>query len=138
MAGRGSKSIIGREWLKTLNYKFEQPETGEVDVNIVENINEELSVEARDFLREFPELFSRQGMVKTHEVKIKLKDEAKISQRKGRRLPIQLQKSVDAEVKRLLKERHIEKIKETKDNVFIQPTVITIKNDRSVKIALDA
>ena len=32
---------------------------------------------------------------------------------------------------------HIENINEIKDNVFIQPTVITVKKDRSVKIALD-
>ena len=36
-----------------------------------------------------------------------------------------------------MKEGHIEKINEIKD-VFIQPTVITVKKDRSVKIALDA
>ena len=41
-------------------------------------------------------------------------------------------------IKRLLKEGHIEKITEIKDDVFIQPTVITVKKDRSVKIALDA
>ena len=39
---------------------------------------------------------------------------------------------------RLLKEGHIEKIDEMKDDVFIQSTVITVKKDRSVKIALDA
>ena len=30
------------------------------------------------------------------------------------------------------------KINEIKDDVFIQPTIITVKNDRSVEIALDA
>ena len=62
---------------------------------------------------------------------------AKLTQQKGRRIPIQLQKAVDEEISRLLKEGHIEKINEIKD-VFIQPTVITVKKDRSVKIALDA
>ena len=42
------------------------------------------------------------------------------------------------EIKRLLKEGHIgKKINEIKDDVFIQSTVITVKKDRSVKIALD-
>ena len=67
-----------------------------------------------------------------------MKSEAEVSQQKGRRIPIQLQKAVDAEISRLLKEGHIEKIDELKDDVFIQPTVITVKKDRSVKIALDA
>ena len=33
---------------------------------------------------------------------------------------------------------HIEKVNEIKDDVFIQPTVITVKKDKSIKIALDA
>ena len=33
---------------------------------------------------------------------------------------------------------NIEKVNEIKDDVFIQPTVITVKNDKSIKIALDA
>ena len=45
---------------------------------------------------------------------------------------------MDEEISRLLKESHIEKINEIKDDVFIQPTVITVKKDRSVKFALDA
>ena len=49
-----------------------------------------------------------------------------------------MQKAVDKEIGRLLKEGQIEKINERKDDVFIQPTVITKKKDRSVKIALDA
>ena len=67
-----------------------------------------------------------------------MKSDANISQQKGRRIPIQLQNAADAEIKRLLKDGHIEKINEIKDDVFIQPTVITVKKDRSVKIALDA
>ena len=76
--------------------------------------------------------------MKNHQVKIKLKENARIVQQKGRRIPIQLQNAVDAEIKKLLKDGHIEKINEIKDDVFIQPTVITVKKDRSVKIALDA
>ena len=67
-----------------------------------------------------------------------MRPEAKTTQQKGRRIPIQLQKAVDEEIKSLLKDGHIEKIDGIKDDVFIQPTVITVKKDRSVKIALDA
>ena len=49
-----------------------------------------------------------------------------------------MQKTVDAEIKILLKDVHFEQIDENKDVVFIQPTVITVIKDRSVKIALDA
>ena len=53
-------------------------------------------------------------------------------------MPIQLQNQVDKEIDKLLKEGHIEKIDKIQDDVFIQPTVITVKKDKSVKIALDA
>ena len=97
-----------------------------------------MSVETRQLVNEFPELFKRQGEVNNYKTKINLKSEAKESQQKGRLIPIQLQKAVDEEINHLLKEGYIEKIDGIKDDVFIQPTVITVKKDRSEKIALDA
>ena len=49
-----------------------------------------------------------------------------------------MQDQVDKEIKQLLEQGHIEKVDTIKDDVFIQPVVITVKKDRSVKIALDA
>ena len=89
-------------------------------------------------MQEFPNLFKRKGRVKNYEIKIDMKQDAKITQQKGRRIPIQLQDQVDSEIQKLLKEGHIEKVDKIQDNVFIQPTVITVKKDKSVKIALDA
>ena len=62
----------------------------------------------------------------------------KITQQKGRRVPVQLQEVVQEEIERLLEEGHIEKVNEVTDKQFIQPVVITVKKDKSVKIALDA
>ena len=135
IAKPGTKSIIGREWLSTLRYKLVAE--GELEVNSIEN-QVELSTEAKQFVKEFPKLFERKGKIKNHQMRINFKTGSKITQQKGRRIPIQLQKAVDEEIGRLLKEGHIEKINEIKDDVFIQPTVITVKKARSVKIALDA
>ena len=110
---------------------------GELEVNSVEK-DEELSAETKQLSNEIPDLFKRNGRIRNHQVKINLKSDAKISQQKRRRIPIQLQNAVDAETKQLLKDGHIEKINEIKDDVFIQPTVITVQKDRSVKNALDA
>ena len=135
IAKTGMKSIIGREWLSALRYKLVSE--GELEVNSIEK-ETELSAEAKQFVNEFPKLFERKGKIKNHQVRINFKTGAKITQEKGRRTPIQLQKALDEEIGRLLKEGHIERINEIKDNVFIQPTVITVKKDRSVKIALDS
>ena len=67
-----------------------------------------------------------------------MKDGTRITPQKGRRIPIQLQDQVDSKITILLDQGHIEKVDTIKDDVFIQPVVITIKKDRSVKIALDA
>ena len=136
-AKKRTKSIIDREWLSPLRYRFTPVNEGELEVNSVEK-NEELSAEAMQLSNEFPELFKRNGRRKNHQVKFNLKSDAKISRQKGRRIPIQLQNAVDAEIKRLLKDGHIEKINDIKDDVFIQPTVITVKKVLSVKIAEEA
>ena len=45
---------------------------------------------------------------------------------------------MEAEIEKLLAEGHIRKVGKINDEVFIQPVVITVKKDKSVKIALDA
>ena len=41
-------------------------------------------------------------------------------------------------MKKLLKEGHIQRVDDNQDDVFNQPTVITVKKDKSVKILVDA
>ena len=87
---------------------------------------------------ELPKLFEKKRRVKNSETEIDIKNEAKVTQQKGRRIPIQLQEQVDEEIEKLLKEEYIEKVDKIQNNVFFQSTVITVKKDKSVKIALDA
>ena len=143
VAKKGSKSIVGRDWLTALKYKIEQPTTrGENNVNSIscESANPEikLSPEAEQLVEEFLNLFKRRGRVNNYKTKIDMKDGTRVTQQKGRRIPIQLQDQVDKEIKQLLEQGHIKKRDTLKDDVFIQPVVITVKKDRSVKIALDA
>ena len=78
---------------------------------------------------QFSELFTRQGQLLGHDVKIEFKPHAKITQQKGRRVPIQLQDAVPKEIERLMNEGHIEKVTEVTDNEFIQPIVKTVKRE---------
>ena len=158
VAERGAKSLIGRDWLNAFNYKFVSPNqyegkriickvtSGTTKPNKTdepnktskpENWNNQQN-EQINLKEQFKELFERQGKLNKHKVKIEFKQNAKITQQKGRRVPIQLQEAVQAEVERLLEEGHIEKFNEVTDKQFIQPVVITVKKDKSVKIALDA
>ena len=143
IATRGSKAIVGRDWLIALRYKIEQPmKSGEWQVNNIsqeiKQTEEQLSPEVKQIAEEFPNLFKRSGRVNNYKIKIEMKENAKITQQKGRRIPLQLQNQVDKEIENLLKSGHIERVDKINDDVFIQPVVITVKKDRSVKIALDA
>ena len=149
IAPNSGKSIVGRDWLVALRYKISQPiERGECVTNqqivnsneLIGEINpeEKQNPEVQQLTREFPKLFKRKGRVKNYEIEIDIKSEAKVTQQKGRRIPIQLQEQIDKEIEKLLKEGHIEKVDKIQDDVFIQPTVITVKKDKSLKIALDA
>ena len=143
VAKNGAKSIIGRDWLTALKYRIELPITkGENAVNSISRESDEsenkLSPDAQQLVQEFPNLFKRRGRVNNYKIKIEMKDGTRVTQQKGRRIRIQLQDQVDNVMKNLLDQGHIERVDTIKDDVFIQPVVITVKKDQSVKIALDA
>ena len=52
--------------------------------------------------------------------------------KEGSRITIQLQDQVDFEFEKQLMDSHIEK-----SDVFIQPTLVTVTKQKSVKMALD-
>ena len=88
--------------------------------------------------KRFKKLFSQNLTVNGIEVKIQLKEDAKLIQQKGRPIPIHLQQLVGKEINKLLKQGLIEKANNIDENCFVSPAVITVKNDKSVKIALDS
>ena len=88
--------------------------------------------------RRFRKLFIKNHTVNGIEVKIQLKEDAKLIQQKGRPIPIHLQQSVGKEINKLIKQGHIEKANNIDENCFVSPAVITAKKDKSVKIALDS
>ena len=137
VARPGAESIVGRDWLNYLQYRIEPKSKFSNSINCITKtlptgpwVNEKQP--------EFLDLFARQGRIKHHKIHARLHEETVIKQQKGRRVPVQLQKSVKRELNRLLQEGHIVKVQDIKEYVFLQPTVITVKKDWSVKIALDA
>ena len=149
MALNSGKSIVGRDWLVALCSKITQPiEKGECEI-IQQSVNsskticeispeEKQSPEIKQLMGDFPKLFRDKGRVKEFEIKVNVKSEARITQEKVHTILFQLQEQIDKKIEKLLKEGHIEKVDKIQDDVFIQPTVIAVKKDKSVKIAPDA
>ena len=84
------------------------------------------------------DLFENNHTVKELEVRIHFKPDHKPVQQKGTRIPIQLQKAVTKELKKLINAGHLTSMNDIKQDNFISPTVITVKKDNSVKLAMDA
>ena len=76
--------------------------------------------------------------MKNLDVKINLKDDAKIIQQKGRSMPIHLQDEVAEELKRLITNGYLERATEITEDCFISPAVITVKKDKSMETTLDS
>ena len=83
-------------------------------------------------------MFENNHTVNDLEVRIQLKPDHKPVQQKGRRTPIHLQKAVTKELKKLINAGHLTRVNDIKQVNFISPTVVTVKKDNVVKLAMDA
>ena len=61
-----------------------------------------------------------------------------MTQQKIPGVPLQLKTAVEAEIKKLVNPGDIGRIDKITDEVYIQPVVITVTRNKTVKIALDA
>ncbi len=84
------------------------------------------------------DLFKRTGRFNNHAVNTMFIRPFEARQQKGRRIPIALQEKVANEIKRLIKEGHVERLNNCTENQFISPVVIMVKRDGSLKKALDS
>ena len=142
----GKKSLMGKDWLTSLNFRVADTNIMSEYNNSINNIKSnnnkieviEISPELRRIKQKFPKIFSRQGKIVGHTIQIEFKEGAKATQQKGEREPLQLQKAVDAEIKNLIKSGQIERVDKLSDEMFIQPVVVAVKKGRSIKIALVA
>ena len=60
------------------------------------------------------------------------------TQHKGRRVQLHLLERVEQELEKLIEDKQIMRLEKCSDEHFISPVVITVKKDKSVKIALDS
>ena len=101
----GHKNIIGMDLFTTLGLAVvqQQPENGKC----VNNINSSTCKIKETIATQFPHLVSRIVLSKTHVAKSNFHQKFTAKHQKGRRVPINLQPSVSAELERLQTEGHI-------------------------------
>ena len=127
--------LMGLDWMNRLGIALH---TTTEDVKIHNIKLDETQKKILKLKNEFKDLFYNNTEIKNLSVKINLKADAKIIQQKGRPVPIHLQEQVANEIKRLIKNGYLERATEITENCFVSPAVITVKKDKSIKIALDS
>ena len=106
--------FLGLDWMNQLVIKLYTESSNLKIQNIQEN------PDVIELKRKFTKLFRENKTVK------------------GRPIPIDLQPAVGKEMEKLKKIGHIERVTNIDENCFVSPSVITIKKDKTVKIALDS
>ena len=125
--------LQGLDWMEKLGITLDN--TGETGP-LINHVTEDPDITV--LKKRFEKLFNENNTTDELEVKIQLKEDAKLIQQKGRPITIHLQQSVGAEINKLMKKGHNEKANNIDENCFVSPAVITVKKEKSVKIALDS
>ena len=119
--------LLGMDWLKKFRLTIGNIQLDENDQS-----------EKRRVIEKFPDLFRNNTTIKDTEINTQLKPGHYPVKQKARPIPLHLQEAVGKEIEKLTKSGHLEKVKHVDEDCFISPVVITVKNDKSVKIALDS
>ena len=132
IANKNNQPLLGLDWLDKLEIGLQ----GNKNTNIIRHIKTD---ERRQKIEdEYNDLFKNNYTIKDQSIDLQLKKDTKPIQQRGRPVPIHFQKIVKKEIETLIESGHLEKADKTTENCFVSPAVITIKKDKSVKIALDS
>ena len=119
--------LLGMDWMKNFKLTIEKIQLAE------DNQSERGKV-----FNKFTDLFENNETVKDTEINIQLKPGHYQVKQKARPVPLHLQADVGRELEKLIKTGHLEQINDVDEDCFVSPVVITVKSDKSVKIALDS
>ena len=132
-----TNNIMGRDVLAKLGITLKAEKPHGKQVHTIRNIQTEKNI-IKWIFQKYPHLCTRLGRSKNHIAKSLFRQNYTPSQHKGRRVPLHLLDKVELELKKLIDDEQIIKLKKCPDDLFISPVVITVKKDKSVKIALDS
>ena len=102
------------------------------------NIDQNQCLIKKQIAFDFPGLIAKIGKFLKLSAKSTFHKQFLPTHQKGRRVPINLQPLFNSELKKILDEKHIKKLNSCSDKNFISPILITVKRDKTVKLALDS
>ena len=132
-----TKNIMGRDILTKLGITLSAHKKPGKTINLISKIKTEKNI-IKWIFNKYPDLCTRLGRSKNHIAKSIFKTQYTPSQHKRRRVPLHLLDKVEQELQKLIDEKQIIKLNKCSGELFISPVVITVKKDKTVKIALDS
>ena len=129
---KNTQPLLGLDWLNKLEIGLQ----GSKKTNVIRHVEKDERLEG--IIHDYEDLFKNNHTSKDLRIDIQLKKDVKPIQQKGPPVPIHFQKIVREKLEKLIEKRHLEKADKITEICFISPAVITIKKDKSVKIALDS
>ena len=139
MVPNNHRALIGQDLFQGLGIQVDQqpsPTSEGKNVAMIENQNNKSL--KQEIAKQFPGPIKRIGRSVNHTVKSKFKTNFTQVHQRGRRVPIHLQKQVEEELKKLQDNGNIIKLDKCSDKNFISPIVITVKRDKTIKLAIDS
>ena len=121
------KPLLGMDWTKKFKLTIGRIQLTETN-----------QLEKEKVIIKFPDLFENNRTIKNTEIKIQLKPGHFPVKQKARLIPLHLQEDVARELENLIKAGHLDKVNNVGEDSFVSPVVITVKKDKSGKIALDS
>ena len=131
--------IIGRNLFKPLGIQLTQHDSPTCTVKSINSINTLQTPTIKDEIAiKYKNLTTRIGRSIHRKVKSQFKSNYTPVHQKGRRVPLHVEKQVEEEFKNLQNSGHKNRLEKCSDEFFISTTVITVKKDKSIKIAMDS
>ena len=101
-------------------------------------LDENNQSEKRQVMEQFPDLFKNNTTMKDAEINTQMKPGQNPVKQRARPIPLYLHEAVGKEIEKLTKSGHLKREKHVDEDCFVSPVVITVKSDKSVKVALDS
>ena len=129
--------VMSRDILQQLGIYLTATKPTGKSIGLISDASTEQNI-IKWIFKKYPPLCTRLGRSKNHMAKSTFKEKFTPTQHKGRRVPLHLLERVEQELEKLIDDKQIMRLEKCSDEYFISPVVITVKKDKSVKIALDS
>ena len=133
------RAIIGRDLFQALGITLQQQDPKIQESKVIYDISAPSTCPPKqEIATKYKNLTNRIGRLVNHKVKSKFQSYYTPIHQKGRRIPLHLEKEVEEELKKLPANGHIKKLDKGSEEIFISSIVITVKRNKSIKLATDA